>query len=165
MWLCFLMQVEAMNKLIAHRFILLFALVAPLTLIAPRGFSGELEQLSVQSAWIKLAPPGASVNAAYMRLHNDSSAARIVVAVSADCCEQVMMHESRREGDRVFMAHRDKLEVSARSELVLAPGGLHLMLIGAREPLMENNQVKISLNFADGTQQLITVPVRRAAND
>lgn len=129
------------------------------------GLAAEPVGVSVQNAWIKLAPPGAAVNSAYMRLHNHSSVTRVVVAVSADCCAQVMMHESRRVGDKVFMDHLDSIEIPAQSERLLAPGGVHLMLIGARTPLAVNDQVKIVLDFSDGLQHIETVPVKRAADD
>lgn len=129
------------------------------------GLAAEQVGVLVQHAWIKLAPPGAAVNAAYMHLHNHSSIARIVVAASADCCEQVMMHESRRVGDKVFMDHLDSIEIPAQSERILAPGGVHLMLIGARTPLAVNDQVKIVLDFSDGSQHIETVSVKRTADD
>lgn len=129
------------------------------------GFAAEQEGISVHHAWIKLAPPDAAVNAAYMQLHNHSAVDRVVVAVTADCCDQVMMHESRRVGDKVFMHHLDTIEIPAGSERSLAPGSLHLMLIGPRASLTLSDRVKIVLHFSDGTQLIESVPVKRATDD
>lgn len=122
-------------------------------------------EITVQNPWVKLAPPGAAVNAAYMNLGNDSPVEKIIVAVSADCCTQVMMHQTRREGDKVYMDHHDTLVIPAQSELRLAPGGLHLMLIGAKAPLTINDKINIHFEFADGAQHSVSVPVKKAADD
>ncbi|AQT60551.1 copper chaperone PCu(A)C [Cellvibrio sp. PSBB023] len=139
--------------------------IVSLGVIAVSVFSADREVVSVQQAWVKLAPPGAAVNAAYMRLQNQSPIAQTIIAVSADCCSQVMMHESRLEGDSVVMDHKERLEIPAQSELVLAPGGLHLMLMGAHKPLTMNDKVSFVVEFADRTQQIIVAPVKLAADE
>jgi copper(I)-binding protein len=144
---------------------MLHIFIVSLGLMATPVFSSGQEAVSVQQAWVKLAPPGAAVNAAYMRLQNQSPTAQVIVAVSADCCTQVMMHESRLEGDRVVMDHKERLEIPAQSELVLAPGGLHLMLMGAQAPLAMDDKVSFVFEFADGTQKIIIAPVKRAAHE
>lgn len=153
------LPVNTIFKPIAIMVILFFsALLCPGVAIAQA-------ELTVQNPWVKLAPPGASVNAAYMNLRNDSPEEKIIVAVSADCCMQVMMHQTRREGDKVYMDHHDRLIIPAQSELQLAPGGLHLMLLGANAPLTLNDKVNIHFDFADGTQHSVSIPVKKAADD
>ncbi len=120
---------------------------------------------SVTDAWIKLSPPGAAVNAAYMKLHNQATEEKVIVAVTADCCTQVMMHQTRREGDKVYMDHKDTLYIPAGGELQLAPGGLHLMLVGAKNPMTLGDSVDIHFDFSDSTQFTISVPVKKAADD
>jgi copper(I)-binding protein len=127
--------------------------------------AAEQESLSVTDAWIRLAPPGSSVNAAYMHLHNPSSSARIISAVNADCCAEVMMHQSRQVGDKIFMEHLDSLEIPPQSELMLTPGGVHLMLFDAQAPLGLSDEVKITLVFSDNQKQILRVPVKRSADD
>lgn len=140
-------------------------LVMSLSLVVPQCFAAGQTDVSVTDAWVKLAPPGSMVNAAYMQLHNNSSGVSVIVAVSADCCAEIMMHQSRRVGDKVFMEHLDTLEIPAKSGLMLAPGGLHLMLLGAQVPLGVSDEVNITLTFADGSTQTVTAPVKRSADD
>lgn len=129
------------------------------------GKSAEPSGFEVRNAWIKLAPPGAAVNAAYMSLHNSTAEEKVIVAVTADCCTQVMMHQTRREGDKVYMDHRDSLYIPAQGELQLAPGGLHLMLLGAKAPLGLEDNINIHFDFSDSTQYTLSVPVKKAADD
>ena len=141
-----------------------FKLLVGCLLLSPVAVFAEA-QLQVQDAWIKLAPPGARVNAAYMTLVNNLADDKVIVAVSADCCAQVMMHQTRREGDRVFMDHHDSLRVPAQASLELAPGDLHLMLLGAKVPLVVDLPVNFTFEFADGEQQQFSIAVKKAANE
>lgn len=159
MWLLSLFNINSLIKAMA---IILFVFLG--VFVSP-AFAGEQTAVIVKNAWVKLAPPGAKVNAAYMQFYNHSSVDNAVVAVSADCCKEVMVHQSRRIGDRIFMDHLDRLEIPARSELMLSPGGLHLMLTGAQAPLKMNDEVKIILTFTDGTILTVTAPVTGSANE
>jgi len=115
----------------------------------------------VDNAWIKLAPPSATVNAAYMQLTNLQLQAQTIVDVSADCCAMAMLHQIRQEGDKVSMAHLDQLVVPPQSSVQLAPGGMHIMLMNAHEKLSLNRQVIITLKFDDGHSQTIELAVKK----
>jgi copper(I)-binding protein len=153
MWLLSFFKVDSVVRTMTA------ALIIFTGIFVPPSFASEPAEVTVKNAWVKLAPPGTKVNAAYMQLYNHSSMDKAVVKVSADCCREVMVHQSRRVGDRIFMDHIDSLEVPARSELMLAPGGLHLMLIGAHTPLDVNDEVKITLIFSDEKTLVIAAPV------
>ncbi len=142
-----------------------FLLLLLTSVMAADFFSSEQDDISVQQAWIKLAPPGATVNAAYVRLFNNASQEKIITAVSSSCCSHVMMHESRYDGDRVVMDHKEKLVIPAKSELVLTPGGLHLMLVDAEPRLSVNDTVNIVLGFSDGSEQVIVFSVKHTVNE
>ena len=53
----------------------------------------------------------------------------------------------------------DSLPLPARGEVRLAPGGLHLMLIDLRKPLVEKQRVAFTLVFADGSEVKAEMPV------
>jgi copper(I)-binding protein len=55
------------------------------------------------------------------------------------------------------------IELPAGKTTVLQPGGLHVMLIGLKQPLQEGGQIDLNLEYADGSQQQIDVPVKRVA--
>lgn len=117
--------------------------------------------VQVANAWIKLAPPSATVNAAYMQLTNQQSQAQTIVGVSADCCAMAMLHNTQHEGDKVAMVHLDQLVIPPQSSVQLAPGGMHIMLMQAREKLSLNRAVIITLEFSDGHSQAIELAVEK----
>jgi copper(I)-binding protein len=119
-------------------------------------------QVQVENAWIQLAPPATAVNAAYMTIHNPQLREQIIVGVSADCCAGVMLHNTRREGDKVVMDHLEHLVIPAQARVPLAPGGLHIMLTKAQEELRLESKVKIIFSFDDGTIQEFTLDVKQS---
>lgn len=119
-----------------------------------------MAELKVTDAWVKLAPPSASVNAAYMQLTNDQQHLQTITRISADCCAMTMLHQTRHDQDRVFMDHLARLPIPAQSTAELKPGGLHIMLMKAHTPLLVNDPVVITLGFDDGSEQQIHLVVK-----
>lgn len=115
----------------------------------------------VDNAWIKLAPPAAAVNAAYMQLSNQQLYAQTIVGVNADCCAMAMLHQMQFEGDKVSMVHLDELVIPPQSSVQLAPGGLHIMLMQPRERLSLDRKVTLFLKYSDGHSQTIEVAVKK----
>lgn len=109
--------------------------------------------LMVEDAWIKLAPPGATSHAAYVRLINNSKQALSISHISAVGYAQAMLHQTKIVKDKVQMDHLDVLEVPAGVSVTLTPGATHLMLMNPQQPQKINDQVTITLEFSDGTEQ------------
>ncbi len=132
---------------------------APLLLAINAGYC--MANVQVNNAWIKLAPPNATTNAAYMQISNPEVQTQTIVGISTDCCAMAMLHQMQYEGDKVSMAHLDQLIIPAKSSVQLAPGGMHIMLMQARETLSLNRQVAITLEFSDGHSQTINLTVKK----
>ena len=118
-------------------------------------------QLQIENPWIALAPPAAGVNAAYMKFYNPQPQPQKIVGVSADCCAMTMLHQMRREGDKMRMEHLDYLLVPAQSEVNLAPGGLHIMLMKPKQELQLDSKVTLVFTFADASKQSIVLDVKK----
>ena len=117
-------------------------------------------QLSLVNGWVKLAPPAASVNAAYVELKNEQSFPQTIVDVSADCCAQAMLHKTKLVNGMASMEHLTQLVVPAQQSLQLVPGGLHIMLMEAHSELVEGTPVTLTLSFSNGTTQKLTLIVK-----
>jgi periplasmic copper chaperone A len=125
--------------------------------------SAALAELRVENAWVKLAPPGARANAAYVQLHNNGDAPVIIQSLSANCCAELMLHRTRYENDQAIMEHLEQLIIPAQGDVKLVPGGIHIMLLQASKPLQLGERIELQLHFANGQQQTIHLPVK--AND
>jgi len=69
-----------------------------------------------------------------------------------------MLHESGLTGGVASMKMVDELEVPAGGELVLAPGGAHLM-IAVPDGLAEGDEFDVTLTFAEAGEVVAAVEV------
>lgn len=119
-----------------------------------------LADLQISDGWVKLAPPGAKANAAYLQFYNPAQQTLVIESISANCCAHLMLHRTRYENDRAVMEHVDQLTIPAQGHVDLAPGGLHIMLINAAPPLVVGDNIEMQLHFSNGQQQTIQLPVK-----
>lgn len=117
-------------------------------------------ELEVHEPWVVLAPPGAYATAAFMELHNAGEAPVDVVEADAPGFEAVELHRSFNEDGMHRMVRQDRISVPAGESVALAPGGLHIMLIGPEAALAEGERIAIELRFDDGSSQTVEAVVR-----
>lgn len=119
--------------------------------------------LRVSDAWVRSTPPGVTMSAAYLTIHNDAAAAATLVRVEAAAATTVELHRTTMEQGMMRMGPVRDVPVPARGTAVLKPGGYHVMLIGLRRPLAAGQRVALVLHFADGTTLHVEAEVRPAA--
>jgi periplasmic copper chaperone A len=118
-------------------------------------------ELKVTNAWVKLAPPSSSVNAAYMQLTNELQETLVITQISADCCAMTMLHQTRQDKNKMVMDHLEQLTILPKSTIELKPGGLHIMLMNSRKPLLVDEPIGFTFRFSDGSQQKVQLFVKR----
>jgi copper(I)-binding protein len=141
-----------------NKFFLRIHWFAGITLLCNSAFA--LADLQISGGWVKLAPPGAKANAAYLQFYNPTKQAVVIESINAHCCAHLMLHRTRYENDRAIMEHVDQLTIPAQSHVELIPGGLHIMLINAVQPLIVGDTIEMQLHFNNGQQQTIHLPVK-----
>lgn len=135
-----------------------FIFCAIASFIAPQ--AGADSTLAVREAYVRAAPPGQPHGAAFMTLINTGSTARALVGASSPVSTVVELHTHRHEDGMMRMRRLERIDIPAQGQTVLAPGGLHLMLIGLRQALQPGDQVALTLVFDDGQQLALELPVR-----
>lgn len=102
------------------------------------------------------------VSAAYFTVKNTGDATDRLLSVTADVSTKVEVHEMVMEGGTAKMqAVKAPLEIPAGGELVLKPGGYHIMLMNLASPLKEGQQVKLTLTFEKSGKIEVTAPVKK----
>lgn len=117
--------------------------------------------LRIADAWVREPPPTQEVLAAYMRIHNDAFDPRRITAVSSPDFRSVEMHRTVMQDGLARMVPQPDIVIPARGEVVLEPGGYHLMLIGPLKPLRAGNRVTIRLQLGTDLQQTVEAEVRQ----
>lgn len=123
------------------------------------------EPLNVSGAWVREGPPNTAVLAAYMRIGNPSPADIVIVAANSPQFERVEIHRTEIQDGIARMLRQDRLVVPAGGGVDLAPGGLHIMLIQALQPLAPGAWVEIDLQLSNGGRQQISAEVRPGTAD
>lgn len=138
----------------------LLACAAGLLLSALSLSAVHAQPLEVTDAWVRQGPPTAQVLAAYMKLKNPGAQTIVLSGASSPQFERIEMHRTEVVDGIARMLPQEHLKIPPGGEAVLQPGGLHLMLINAKQPLTEGAKVRIDLHLDAATRMAIEVPVR-----
>jgi copper(I)-binding protein len=120
--------------------------------------------IAVRDAWVREAPPGATVLAAYFTLENPGPKEDKLVAVLCPDFEKVEIHATEIRDGVARMIALDALPIPPHAQVKLAPGGYHLMLHNPRRALTAGMSTKLELRFDSGKHMAVVVPVRRAGS-
>ncbi len=118
----------------------------------------------VTGAWIPEQPPGAMASAVFLTMKNTSDTSEALVRAAAPGFKEVQLHRSIEENGMHKMIEQKEIVVPAHGETRLAPGGYHIMLIEPTETIKAGMTVPVTLYFADGSHETLTVPVKKRSS-
>lgn len=115
------------------------------------------DTVSARDAWVRATAPGQKTAAAYLELTSKDGAA--LVAVESPSAAKAELHNTSLEGGVMKMRPVRRVQLPARKTVKLAPGGLHVMLVGIKKPLKEGDKVPLSLTVesAGGVTSIVAI--------
>lgn len=119
-------------------------------------------QPSMKDGWIRLGPTAMPMMAGFGKITNACNAPAVVVAASSPSFAEVSLHETRIENDMSRMREVRALRLSAGETAVLAPGGMHLMLMQPIAALKAGDKVMLKLKLQDGRELPSELVVRKS---
>lgn len=125
-----------------------------LALLCPPAYADTL--LYAHSAWVREAPPGASVLAAYLTIENPGTQAQTLTSVSSPDFAAAEIHVTEIKNGTAAMTRLASTDIPARGRQVLAPGGAHVMLMRPRRALRVGDSVTLRLRFKSG--KILSIP-------
>ena len=114
--------------------------------------------IRVEDAWARASAGAARNGAAYVTLVNRGGAAALI-GVESSAAARAELHMHIMDGDMARMRPAGSVPLPAGARVALAPGGLHIMLLGLRAPLREGASFPMTLRFDDGDARAIEVIV------
>lgn len=132
---------------------------------APALAGNAADEIAVLDPHVRLMPHGQEQTAAYFTLRNAGKTGHALVKAASPAARAVELHTVVHEGDMMKMRPVPRIEVKAGGETRLQPGGLHVMLIGIKQPLKEGAEVPLTLTFEDGSEKKVVAPVRAVTHD
>ena len=135
--------------------VVLFALVATTS-----GCLKSSSELLVDDTWGRTSPKVAT-NAAFYMTISGGDTDDVLIAADADVCGVVELHETVMSNDVMKMQHLpDGVPVAAGSEVILEPGGLHIMCMNKKVEFVEGDSFEVTLVFEKTESMLLEFDIR-----
>lgn len=138
------------------------------------GCSGRLE---IVDPWTRPALIDGN-SAAYLVIENNTDSDEILLGALTDAAEVVELHDvvmkdvSEMEGEdtqdsgemaegntAMQMVKQEFVQIHAGEAVTFEPGGLHIMLIGMQDNLIDGDTITLTLLFQNAGEVVIQVPV------
>ena len=134
-------------------------------LLAATSLAGADSGLQVSEPWVREAPPTSRVLAGYLTLVNTGDNTVTVTAISSPDFKNAEIHRTVIEAGIARMLPVKQLEVPAGGQLMLEPGGHHLMLFDPLRTLTAGETVTLIIHMNNGKQLSATAPVIRKTGE
>lgn len=118
------------------------------------------DMVNVENPYVRAVPPGQPNSAAFMTIVNTGDSDHSITSASSPVAETVELHTHTNENGVMEMRQIDKIDLPAKGRAELAPGGLHIMLIGLRQELKPGENAQLTLTFDDGSTAIVDAPIQ-----
>ena len=132
--------------------------VLALALLAACGGDQE-PAIEIADAWARPTMPGQIAGVAYFTIENGGGVDRLV-GFETEIAGSATLHISETVDGVSRMRALGALAIPSDAPVVLAPGGLHVMLMGLAEPLVADQMFELVLTFETVGPVPVTVVVR-----
>ena len=142
------------------RFFLMLALLLAPSLVLAHSY--ELQNIKISHAWARATASSAKNGAVFIPLLNSGKVQDALIAASTPVAELVEIHETVKHGEIHKMEHQHDLQLVPNKPVAMRPGGKHLMLMGLKQQLKEDDKFPMTLEFAKAGKIEIEVWVHAA---
>ena len=135
------------------------SLLAASLLFSAGVLAAAADDVSVQDPYVRLAPPNAPATGAFMVIKNTGDSPVKVVKAENPTSKLTELHNHINDKGVMRMRQVPSIDIPAKGQAELKPGGLHVMLIEMKAPLQEGQIVPITLGFEDGSSKQVDAKV------
>lgn len=133
--------------------------ILSLLFFCPFSFSSEI---NITKAHARETLPDSSQSAAFMHINNNSEKKIRLISAHIKQAKTTEIHTHLRTNDDLIKMRPVKfVEIPAKDTIALAPGGVHLMLLGVKKPLQAGDKIDLELLFSNGEQINTQIPVTK----
>jgi copper(I)-binding protein len=119
-------------------------------------------ELTVTDAWSRTTPPGVTVGVVYMNIRNNTAKSDRLLKLKASGASSAQVHRTEVIEGVARMREVAVLHVAAGERLAFEPGGMHVMLMGLKKPLLEGQKFELELLFEVAGPRKVRVAVRKS---
>ncbi len=126
---------------------------------ASTGDAPRAGPLRVRDAWARPADSGTTAGA-YLTLQNADTTSHAITAITSPDAEAAELHATTQHDGMAHMVAQPTMVIPRDSTLVMAPGGLHVMLHATTRALVAGDTLRLMLTLDGGNVVPVAVPVR-----
>jgi copper(I)-binding protein len=120
-------------------------------------------EISIEDAWARATLPGQTTSAAYFTITNKGGA-DVLLSVSSPAGDASLHSTSMRAG-LMKMRPVSSVDVPANGKVQLKPGGMHVMVMGLKQPLAAGSSFPIDLKFRRSGEVHVEASVKAAGSE
>ncbi len=122
--------------------------------------SAGVGDLRIVHPWARASAGHGNTGAAFMTIVNSGGADDKLVAASTSVARTTEIHETKMENGVMKMRMlMGGLVIPAGAEVALKPMGLHVMMMGVTEKLVEGETLLLTLTFEQAGSVEVAVPI------
>jgi len=124
--------------------------------------SAQQSTIAVTDAWARATPQGAKTGAAYVTVANQGSVPDKLVSASTPVAAEAQLHTMTDDNGVMKMRPVSAVDVKPGASVTLKPGGMHVMLMGLKQPLSAGQSFPLTLTFEKAGKVETTVKIAKA---
>lgn len=121
--------------------------------------------LTVDGAWVRLAPPTVKAHGGYLTIKNSSDKDYVLVGASSPSYGRVELHVSKLVDGVASMSAVSSVSVGSGKSVEFKPGGLHLMLMMPKGKQVLGETVPVTLTFENGAELSVDATVSKGMDE
>lgn len=119
--------------------------------------------LKIEKAWARASIGTSRPSAAFMMITNMGKESDRLVSAATEMAGKVEIHETTMEAGVMKMRHKeDGIEIPAGETVELKPKGLHVMIMGLKQPLEKGGVVELTLTFEKAGEAKVKAMIMEA---
>lgn len=117
--------------------------------------------VSIIDAWARPANLGDN-GAIYLKINNPGPQTDSLLEVQTDVAAQAELHKSEMDDQGVMsMHHQNHIDIPPDSQVELAPGGLHVMLLNLKRDLHLGDTIQVTFKFQNSDEITLEIPIKQ----
>ena len=130
------------------------------------GFAARAEEggaISANGAWAPPSLAGTHNGVAYMSLSNKGGAADRLLGANTPVAEMAELHLDENKNGVMSMRPAGPVALAPGATVAMKQGGLHLMLMGLKEPLKVGDKFPVTFTFEHAPPLTVEIEVARSS--
>jgi len=137
----------------------LLSIVFILSALPVSADSTRVNDLVIDSPWARASIGTSRPAAAYMTIRNEGTESDTLLAVSTPLSGMAEVHATSTKNGVMSMGPAGPVEIQGGGNVLLAPGGLHIMMMKLKKALIKGKTVEITLAFKRSGKITVTAPI------